>query len=247
MPLRLPRLKPVPPETLALAGLWAGALDLAVVLMVLAGAVNLWAPAQDVPWKPLRLADPLGMATGLKFARAAADPALCRKVLAEGGVAFVDQPVRTERFCTTANSVRVTGGLTRLAPAGPTITCPVALGYAFWTRHVLQPAAEETLGARVTEVDHYGSYACRNVYNRTAGRPSEHAKANALDVAGFRLSDGRRITVAADFRREDPRGEFLRRVRDDACEFFHGVLSPDYNAAHRDHLHLDFGAYRICS
>jgi hypothetical protein len=35
-------------------------------------------------------------------------------------------------------------------------------------------------------------------------------------------------------------------VRDGACLFFDGVLSPDYNAAHRDHLHLDRGRYRYC-
>ncbi|RAK57650.1 extensin family protein [Phenylobacterium deserti] len=246
MPPRLPTLKPASPEALAFGSLWASLLDFGVVVMALVAAVNLWAPPQDLPWKPLSLDEPLGMATAIKFARATDDPELCRKILQEGGVAFVDQPVRTERFCTTENSVRVTSGLTRLAPAGPTITCPVALGYAFWSRHVLQPAAQETLGARVTQVDHYGSYSCRNVYGRESGRPSEHARANALDVAGFRLSDGRRITVAGDFRREDERGAFLRRVRDDACGFFHGVLSPDYNAAHRDHLHLDFGPYRIC-
>jgi hypothetical protein len=28
-------------------------------------------------------------------------------------------------------------------------------------------------------------------------------------------------------------------VRDGACRLFATVLSPDYNAAHRDHLHLD--------
>ncbi|MFN3798647.1 MAG: extensin family protein, partial [Sphingobium yanoikuyae] len=32
---------------------------------------------------------------------------------------------------------------------------------------------------------------------------------------------------------------FLRDVRDGACGLFSTVLSPDYNAAHRDHFHLD--------
>ena len=44
---------------------------------------------------------------------------------------------------------------------------------------------------------------------------------------------------------------FLRRVRDGACGLFATVLSPDYNAAHRDHLHLDqadrgMGGWRSC-
>ena len=32
---------------------------------------------------------------------------------------------------------------------------------------------------------------------------------------------------------------FLRDIRDGACGMFTTVLSPDYNAAHRDHFHLD--------
>ena len=34
----------------------------------------------------------------------------------------------------------------------------------------------------------------------------------------------------------------LREVRDGACDLFATTLSPDYNAAHRDHLHLDQAA-----
>ncbi len=42
------------------------------------------------------------------------------------------------------------------------------------------------------------------------------------------------------------RGEFLRAVRDGACRFFGGVLSPDYNAAHANHFHFDMGWWKIC-
>ncbi len=39
---------------------------------------------------------------------------------------------------------------------------------------------------------------------------------------------------------------FLREARDGACRYFNATLSPDYNAAHRDHLHLDQGRFRMC-
>ena len=39
---------------------------------------------------------------------------------------------------------------------------------------------------------------------------------------------------------------FLREIRDGACDLFRVVLGPDYNAAHRDHFHLDMGAFRAC-
>lgn len=63
-------------------------------------------------------------------------------------------------------------------------------------------------------------------------------RADAIDVSGFRLADGTRIAVARDWR-DDHRGAFLRDIRDGACKLFATILSPDYNAAHADHLHLD--------
>jgi hypothetical protein len=63
--------------------------------------------------------------------------------------------------------------------------------------------------------------------------------ANAIDVTGFQLTDGRRISVLRDWPRASPEAAFLRDARDGASDLFATVLSPDYNAAHRDHLHLD--------
>jgi len=184
--VRLPTLKPAPPEILALAGLWTGLVDLALAGLVVLVMADAWAPPQDLAWKPLKLDQPLGMATKLKFARAAKDPALCRKVLTEGGVEYREAETRRDGFCGTANSLRLEAGVTPLSPVGPVTTCPLALGYAFWSRHVLQPAARDTLGSPVVQVEHYGTYACRNVYGRTEGRPSEHALANA-SIARRRL------------------------------------------------------------
>ncbi len=232
------------PETPALADFWTTLADCTAAALLLGVAVNAWAPPQDLPWKPLRLADPVGLATGWKFTRAVGDPARCRLVLAEGAVAFAEVPNRRAGDCETVNTVRL--GDAALAPSGPVMTCPLALGYAFWLRHTVQPAARAQLGAPIARVDHYGTYACRNVYGRAGGRRSEHASANALDVAGFRTAAGQRITVARDYREATAAGRFLRRVRSGACRWFGAVLGPDYNAAHRDHLHLDRGRYRVC-
>lgn len=82
------------------------------------------------------------------------------------------------------------------------------------------------------------------------GRPdatrSRHATAEALDVAGFVLADGRRVRVPGDWNEDSAEARFLHDVRDGACRFFDGVLSPDHNAASGDHLHLDRGTYRYC-
>jgi hypothetical protein len=243
---RLPRVPPSTPQALGWSALWATFLDVALLVIALAWTIDAFAPPQDLPWKPLRLFDPPGLATGMKFAGAAQDRQACRRILAEGGVDFAEVPQRVDGTCAQLNAVRLRGGVTPLSPAAPVMTCPQALAYAFWDRHGLQPAARALAGARVARVDHVGTYACRNVYNRAEARRSEHAFANAIDVTGFRLSDGRIVRVVSDYRRETPDGRFLRRARQDACQWFRAVLGPDYNAAHRDHLHLDFGRHRVC-
>lgn len=234
----------VPPHLVALAELGAWLLDLAVVGMLMFALVDRLAPPQDLPWKPFSLNQPLGLATAEKLSRITADPVACRAALNEGGVRFTDQPTRPDQgFCSTRDTVRAQS---RLSPAAPVMTCPMALSYALWERQVLAPAARDLLNSRVARVDHLGTYACRTIYGRAGERPSQHARANALDVAGVRLSDGRRLTVLGDFRDPGPDGQFLRAIRDGACQVFGAVLSPDYNAAHADHLHLDHSPYRLC-
>lgn len=86
------------------------------------------------------------------------------------------------------------------------------------------------------------SHACRNVNHRTNGLRSEHATANAIDIAGFGLGGGRQVTVKSDWKGDSAqRSAFLRALMDEACDFFAVVLSPNYNQAHHDHFHFDMG------
>ena len=121
----------------------------------------------------------------------------------------------------------------------PPLACPLAAALASWEWDVVQPAAYAQFGSPLRQIDHFGSFACRRVYGRREGNWSEHARARAIDIAGFRLANGRRITVASDWNGGGAPAAFLRRVRDGGCRLFGTTLSPDYNAAHRDHLHLD--------
>ncbi len=128
-----------------------------------------------------------------------------------------------------------------------TLRCPMLAGLVMWELHVLQPEAERLLGTQVQRVEHYGTYSCRNINNAKHGRRSEHATANAVDIAGFVLADGRRISVQGDWGKRTAEGKFLERVRDKACKRFNTVLSPDYNSLHYDHFHFDNGEYESCS
>jgi hypothetical protein len=117
---------------------------------------------------------------------------------------------------------------------------------ALWERHVLQPKALAYFGENVARIDHFGSYSCRNVYGRPQATRSRHATAEALDIAGFRLMSGERIRIVSDWNAMDQKAPFLREIRDGACNYFDAVLSPDYNAAHHDHFHLDRGPFHSC-
>ena len=129
----------------------------------------------------------------------------------------------------------------------PSRYCALSDSLALWERHVLQPAAEAHLHQRVSKLEHFGSYSCRNVYGRPAATRSRHATAEALDVAGFVLEDGKRVRVVRDWSEPSAESRFLHAVRDGACQFFDGVLSPDYNAEHANHFHLDMGGWPKCS
>lgn len=220
-------------------------LILAAVLTV--GGLLLYAYArehpEDLPWTELDLGRPIGAFTGRKLTALGDDPPRCRALMERAGIAFTALPARRDGpQCGYADTVRFgSGGATRIGwrPADLGTSCPVAAALAVWEWQVVQPAARRHLGTQVTAIDHFGSYSCRRLYARDEGAWSEHASANAVDVAGFVLADGRRVRVVADWTGDDAEARFLREVRDGACRLFATVLSPDYNEAHRDHFHLD--------
>lgn len=127
------------------------------------------------------------------------------------------------------------------------MNCFLAATFTAWVKNGVLPAARVHLNTEVERVETFGTYACRNVNGAYSGRLSEHAAANAVDVSGFLLADGRRITIKNDWNSPDPqvRG-FLLAVRTSACRRFKTVLSPDYNKLHHDHFHLDMGRGPFC-
>lgn len=198
---------------------------------------------EDVPWTKLDLAQPIGGFTGRKLAALAGEGETCRALMRRAGIRFTALPRRdAPGRCGYDDAVRFNrGGAIAIAyrPSDLGASCPVAAGLALWEWHVVQPAALRNFGVGVAGIEHFGSYSCRRLYGRSQGAWSEHATANAVDIAAFRLADGRRISVAAHWRDEGAKGRFLHDVRDGACRLFATTLSPDYNEAHRDHLHLD--------
>ncbi|KPL68190.1 extensin [Erythrobacter sp. SG61-1L] len=152
--------------------------------------------------------------------------------------------------CSTVNTVQLSalyGDDSRtlgLANIGP-VACPVANSFAGWARYGVDRAARSILGSPIARIETFGSYNCRNVAG--SSRRSAHATANAIDVSGFVLADGRRISVKQAWSNGNPsEREFLRVVHASACKRFGTVLGPEYNEAHKDHFHLEGGERPFC-
>ncbi len=126
------------------------------------------------------------------------------------------------------------------------ISCPMAAAVQLWMRDVVQPAARLHLGATVTRVETFGTYACRTRNSQSGARLSEHATANAIDISGFTLADGRRVMVEQGWRGAAADAAFLRAVHKQSCGLFSVVIGPDGDAYHYNHLHLDMGRWRLC-
>jgi hypothetical protein len=94
-------------------------------------------------------------------------------------------------------------------------------------------------GTPVAEIKQISAYSCRGMVGSGGSGISEHAFGNAIDVAAFTFSDGRRVTVEAGWRGTPEEQGFLRDVHLAACDYFSTVLAPGYNAAHYNHIHVD--------
>lgn len=206
-------------------------------------------PREWNPFAPLAVSDPLTAVTQWKLGRLKDDRESCRAVLDSAPAGTLNYTPLADHIpvagCPLENVVRVRGGELGFN-ASFVASCPLAVAWVLFERHRLQPAAEAYFGQRVAAVQHYGSFACRNIYHRENARRSEHATAEALDVAAFRLADGRRISVLDDWGDDDAAGDFLRDVQSGACHLFGTVLGPDYNAAHANHFHFGMRGVSVC-
>ena len=129
------------------------------------------------------------------------------------------------------------GGVAVSPPA--IIDCPMTASIDRWLTRSVQPAAQAYFRSRVVEIRQIASYGCRTRDNLGV-KLSEHAFGNAIDVAAFRLADGREISVARDWWRGGASERaFLQAAFAGACAEFYTVLGPGSDAYHFNHFHLD--------
>ncbi|WP_298914093.1 extensin family protein [uncultured Algimonas sp.] len=231
-------------------GRWLRAALVLWILIAVLWTFNRIIPNQHLPWRPLDPDAPIGMATRGQLLRLSVSPPEVCMDLARDIEAFrsiPSEPKTATEPCGWDVARLVYGsGATVLSPGEANMQCPLSVATFLWLREV-DALARDRFGQPLVKVHHMGSFSCRRVRGNSSGRWSEHAFANAWDVAAFELADGRLIRVLSGWDGEDKDDRrFLRDVRQEACRVFNVVLSPDYNAAHADHFHLDMGPYTSC-
>lgn len=165
--------------------------------------------------------------------------AACRAGMDGLGIVFKAAPPIVEGDCGAPDPFIVTGlaGGVTIVPAA-TVDCAVATALARWLAEDVQPAARAAYGSEVTRIAIAGSYSCRGRDDVPGAKLSEHAFANAIDIAAVAVA-GRSIAVAGADGRSAIDSGFIATLRRSACTRFTTVLGPGSDAWHDDHLHLD--------
>ncbi len=143
-----------------------------------------------------------------------------RRLAPLGAEIEVAEPVRHERCGAPAPVTlkRLGLGAARVELQPPAmLNCAMVASLHTWVEKTLQPAALELLGSPVVRIRNVSGYACRNRVGTTfhADRLSEHALANAIDIAGFVTVDGRSVEVLGQW---GPTARDLREQQEKAWE-----------------------------
>ena len=102
----------------------------------------------------------------------------------------------------------------------------------------VQPAAMRWFGEPVTEIKQILGIFVSCAWSVPAVRKfPRRGFGNALGIAAFTLSDGRRVTSKTGGM--EPQTAPVSDVILLTCNHFSTVLAPDYNAAHYNHIHVD--------
>jgi len=177
----------------------------------------------------------------------------CEAALKKEGVRFTAARIGVQRrgaiACGAEQVVvylRSPAGIAYDPPA--LVTCTMALALSRFDA-IAQEEAKRAFGKRITRIHHLGTYACREM-KAYPGWVSEHSYANAIDLESFSLESGTSVSVLRNFDKADApakaESRFLRAVSRRAYDenVFSNVLTPFFDALHRNHFHVDLARYR---
>lgn len=174
----------------------------------------------------------------LPDAKMPAEEVACRQRLTALGVEFEEHKAESnpDIGCSIPYPIvlKTLGKSIAIGPATE-LNCAMAEVAARFAANVIQPTAKAEFGADLKSINQASAFVCRPRHDTR--KLSEHAFGNALDIASFTLSDGRKIEVGPTPPEKD--GKFLNAVRKAACGPFKTVLGPGADSDHALHFHLD--------
>ena len=147
----------------------------------------------------------------------------CIEKLQGRGVNFTKIAEFTEGRCGIQNPVKVQQFSSTKLNSAVVLSCPTAMAVDQWL---------SSIGAK--NVKHIGSYNCRS--QRRSQIMSEHSFGTAIDITEI---DGARISK--DWGKATKEGQRLQSAYTSACNYFVNVITPDDDALHQNHFHLDLG------
>jgi hypothetical protein len=112
---------------------------------------------------------------------------------------------------------------------------------------IAQEVARKVLGekARITHVEMLGAYNCRRLRDRPEFQ-SQHSFGNALDIEAFRIRGFGRVSLEdhwwnhkTAWSRKASRFLYVLVTELRRQNVFTNVLTPNFDQAHENHLHLD--------
>nr|WP_249426891.1 extensin family protein [Enterobacter bugandensis] len=216
------------------------------ILGAIATAGYRWLPSYYNPFTPLNLDDPPGRITQYKLRHLT--PEACASLLAQ---ANQKKLIRTQAVADSGGECPL-NNVVRVRDFGPVslngsflASCPLALSSALFVSQQARPLTKRFTGSELTRIEHLGSFACRNIYHRPDARRSEHATAEALDIAAFRLANGERVTVLNGWKSAKTQ-PWLKALLAASCGYYGNGLGPEYNAAHASHFHLGMRGFGLC-
>jgi hypothetical protein len=188
------------------------------------------------------------------------DPTNCQQQLADLGLSFTqasnpkDSPEgHPDLICNIKDPIMLTGVIHGVNfrydsmdkdPKPMFMTCPLALA--------LEKTALLLSENGVTDVLHWGIYNCRVISG--TNKLSQHGLANAIDIKGLVTDEDAMYEVLGDWEKGvvspvTEAGQYLKWFAQSlyADWIFNVILTPEYNAAHADHFHVDLtpGAHSI--
>lgn len=147
--------------------------------------------------------------------------------------------------CGIANPVKISsvGGVALTREI--TVNCTAAKTFDRWVSKSAKPIVGRQ-GGGLAAIQVIGGYSCRTRNSQKGAKLSEHAKGNAVDIAGFKLRDGTIYSVQRNWN-SGRGGSTLRSLHKSACGPWGTVLGPNANKYHKDHFHFDTARYRSSS